>query len=268
MGLAPIRLKPDKYISFFSSYKKASPVLVTDYDGTLAPFVKDREKAFLTPKTRSLLKLINEAGGEVIIVSGRRPEEILDFVGLPLEIWGSHGMEKIDKNGRYYRGKVPEEELKKLDDFSSQLAYFPRGSVEKKPSGIALHWRDRAEVFNMFTEVSEKLISEASEHSLKVVPFNGGMEFVLPYFTKGTTINQISVRFPEATPICYLGDDTTDEDAFREIQNIKSGVGILVSDDQKVSAANVYIYRSEVDIFLDFWLNEQTPKGEGNDAGK
>lgn len=261
MGLAPTRLKPDKYISFFSSYKKASPVLVTDYDGTLAPFVQDREKAFLTPKTRSLLKLINEAGGEVIIVSGRRPEEILNFVGLPLEIWGSHGMEKIDKNGRYYRGKVPEEELKKLDDFSSQLAYFPRGSVEKKPSGIALHWRERAEIFDMYMEVSGKLLFEASAHSLKVMPFNGGVEFMLPYFSKGTALSDISIIYQNASPLCYLGDDTTDEDAFREIRNIKSGVGVLVSNGEKESAAKVYISRKDVDNFLDFWLNELTPKG-------
>ena len=266
MGLAPTRLEPDKYSSFFSSYKKASPLLVTDYDGTLAPFVKDREKAFLPPKTKILMGSILEAGGEVIIVSGRRPEEILDFVGLPLEIWGCHGMEKIDKNGRYSRGTVPEEELKKLDGFASQLAYFPRGTVEKKPSGIALHWREKPQVFNIYTEVCEKLISEAREHSLKVVPFNGGMEFILPYFTKGSAINEISAINPVSSPICYLGDDTTDEDAFEEIQKLKSGVGILISDGPKVSAANVYFSINNVDLFLDFWLNEMTPRGEGDNV--
>ena len=266
MGLAPILLKASQYSSFFSPYKKVSPLLVTDYDGTLAPFVKDREKAFLPPKIKFLLESISQTGGEVIIVSGRRPEEILSFVGLPLEIWGCHGMEKIDKNGRYSRGKVPEEELKKLDDFSSQLAYFPRGTVEKKPSGIALHWRERAEIFNMYTEVREKLLSEAYDHSLIVIPFNGGMEFVLPYFTKGTAIKEICEHYPDASPICYLGDDTTDEDAFGEIKKIKSGVGILVSDVPKASAANACICGNEIDLFLNFWLNEMTPKGEGYDV--
>ncbi|NLD06358.1 MAG: trehalose-phosphatase [Synergistaceae bacterium] len=261
MGITPIRLEPDKYISFFSSYKKSLPLLVTDYDGTLTPFVKEREKASLSPKTKSLLKSICEAGGDVIIVSGRKPEEINDFVGLPLEIWGCHGMEKIDRKGRSTRGYIPEEELKKLDDFSSQLNYFPRGSVEKKPSGIALHWRDRADIFDMYMEVSDKLLSEASANSLKVMSFNGGVEFILPYFTKGTAIIDISIIYQKASPLCYLGDDTTDEDAFKEVKKIKSGVGILVSDDEKESAADVYISRSEVDLFLDFWLNELTPKG-------
>jgi len=261
MGIAPPRLEPDKYISFFSSYKKASPLLVTDYDGTLTPFVKDREKAFLTPNTRSLLKSIIEAGGEVIIVSGRKPEEIYDFIEIPFEIWGCHGMERIDKYGRSTRGYIPEEDLKKLDNFSSQLDYFPRGSVEKKPSGIALHWRERAEIFDMYMEVSGKLLSEASAHSLKVMPFNGGVEFMLPYFSKGTALSDISIIYQNASPLCYMGDDTTDEDAFRVIRNIKSGVGVLVSNDEKESAANVYISRKEVDNFLDFWLNELTPKG-------
>ncbi len=262
MGLIPIRLEPDKYLSFFSSCRKASPLLVTDYDGTLAPFVKERDMALIPPKTKSLLKSICDAGGEVIIVSGRRPEEIYEFVGLPLEIWGCHGMEKIDRKGRSSKGYIPEEELKKLDDFSSELGYFPRGSVEKKPSGIALHWRDREEIFDMYMEVCDKLISEASERSLKVMPFNGGVEFILPYFNKGTAIKEISTLYPDASPICYLGDDTTDEDAFKEIRKIKSGVGILVSDDKKTSDANVSISRKEVDFFLDFWLNEMTPRGE------
>lgn len=259
--MTPVRLEPDKYLSFFSSYRKASPLLVTDYDGTLAPFVKEREKAFLTPKTKSLLKLIFEAGGEIIIVSGRKPEEIYDFVGIPFEIWGCHGMEKIDKNGRSSRGYIPEEELKKLDIFSSQLDYFSRGSVEKKPSGIALHWREKPEIFDMYKEVSAKLLSEASLHSLKVMPFNGGIEFMLPYFSKGTVISDILNVHQKVSPFCYLGDDTTDEDAFWEIRKIKSGVGILISDDEKMSAANAYISRIEVDHFLDFWLKELTPKG-------
>ena len=133
MGLMPARLAPDKFLSFFSPWGKSSPLLLTDYDGTLTPFVKEREKAFLPPKTKFLLKSICEAGGEVIIVSGRKPEEIYDFIELPLEIWGCHGMERIDKYGRSTRGYIPEEDLKKLDNFSSQLNYFPRGSVEKKP---------------------------------------------------------------------------------------------------------------------------------------
>ena len=261
MGIAPTRLEPGEYSSFFSSYKKASTLLVSDYDGTLAPFAREREKAFLTPKTRSLLKSISEAGGEVIIVSGRKPEEIYDFIELPLEIWGCHGMERIDKYGRSTRGYIPEEDLKKLDDFSSQLDYFPRGSVEKKPSGIALHWRERAEIFDMYMEVSGKLLFEASAHSLKVMPFNGGVEFMLPYFSKGTALSDISIIYQNASPLCYLGDDTTDEDAFREIRNIKSGVGVLVSNGEKESAAKVYISRKDVDNFLDFWLNELTPKG-------
>lgn len=266
--MTPFRLEPDNFISYFSSYKKVSPVLVADYDGTLAPFVKEREKSFLTPKTKSLLKLIYEAGGEIIIVSGRKPEEIYDFVELPIEIWGCHGMERLSKNGISTRGYIPEEELKKLDNFLPQLDYFPRGSVEKKPSGIALHWRERAEIFDMYMEVSDKLLCEASLHSLKVMPFNGGVEFMLPYFSKGTALSDISNIYQKVSPFCYMGDDTTDEDAFLEIRKIKSGVGILISDDEKVSAANVYISRIEVDLFLDFWLKELTPKGGCRHAGR
>lgn len=266
--MTPVRLGPDKYLSFFFSYKKESPLLVTDYDGTLAPFVKERQKAYLPPKTKFILKSICEAGGEVIIVSGRKPEEIYDFIGLPLEIWGCHGMERIDKFGRSTRGYIPEEELKKLDNFLSQLDYFPRGSVEKKPSGIALHWRERPEIFDMYKEVAVQLLSEASLHSLKVMPFNGGVEFMLPYFSKGTALSDISNIYQKVSPFCYMGDDTTDEDAFLEIRKIDSGVGILISDDEKVSAANVYISRIEVDHFLNFWLKELTPKGGCRHAGR
>ncbi|MDD4160813.1 MAG: trehalose-phosphatase [Synergistaceae bacterium] len=245
-------------------------MFVTDYDGTLAPFVKEREKAFLAPATRSLLKSICDAGGKIIIVSGRKTEEIYDFVGIPVEIWGCHGMEKRDKNGRTARMYIPEEMLKKLDDFSSLLTSFlcKAKAVEKKPCGIALHWRDRPEILDMYAQISGRLISEAYAHSLKVLPFNGGVEFMLPCFTKGTALTEIMANHHDSSPLCYLGDDTTDEDAFEEIQKVSYGIGILVSNKNKSSSANVYIQKAEVDLFLDFWLNEITVKGGADHVNK
>lgn len=260
MDIAPFRLRPEEYASFFSQYASVSPLLVTDYDGTLAPFRKERLKAFPEPKTQSLLKSICDSNARLVVLSGRGSEEVFKLLSLPVEIWGCHGMERRSVSGEIIRIDVPKEAVEKLERFSLLFDVFPKSSVERKPSGIALHWRDNESNLEMYKKISGEIISSAKENALRVISFDGGIEFMLSFFSKGTALQNICNDNKDSRPICYLGDDITDEDAFKTIKNIAGGVGILVFERERESAADISIHNSEINKFLEFWLNNMAVK--------
>ena len=101
---------------FFSLLKNAEDrILMLDYDGTLAPFVQDRNKAYPYPKAAGIVnRILVDNSCRVIIVSGRTIDDLLNlikFESMP-EIWGSHGYENQLPGGNRFTetisGKVKE----------------------------------------------------------------------------------------------------------------------------------------------------------------
>src|SRR5437667_30048 len=85
------------YNDFFRSLTAAKQgVLMLDYDGTVAPFSRDRRHASPYPGiSESLAEIMRTGGTRLIIVSGRSARDIPRLLGIqpPPEIWGSHGVE-------------------------------------------------------------------------------------------------------------------------------------------------------------------------------
>ncbi|MGH9599030.1 MAG: hypothetical protein ACRD27_04155, partial [Terracidiphilus sp.] len=76
--------------------RSARPLLLLDYDGTLAPFRVDRFRARPWAGARELLAQIGRRGRtRMVVVSGRPAGEIAPLLELdpPLETWGLHGVE-------------------------------------------------------------------------------------------------------------------------------------------------------------------------------
>ena len=81
--------------NFFSSLRSAqAPLLLLDYDGTLADFRVDRFTARPWSGIRELLtKIQNDGRTELRVITGRPANEINPLLQLPspLEVWGLHG---------------------------------------------------------------------------------------------------------------------------------------------------------------------------------
>ncbi|MEA1990932.1 MAG: hypothetical protein U9N58_01855 [Thermodesulfobacteriota bacterium] len=78
--------------------------LLLDYDGTLAPFRVERDKAVPYFGVRKILEKIIATGGcRGVVISGRSVEDLLPLLGLqiPPEIWGAHGKERFCADGAY-----------------------------------------------------------------------------------------------------------------------------------------------------------------------
>jgi trehalose-phosphatase len=235
--------------------------LLLDYDGTLAPFQVEPDKAQPYPGIRKVLNRIMQLPDfQLIIISGRWTKDLLPLLQLEKqpEIWGSHGLERLKADGTYEVVAMDEEALGGLvaaDEWIESVGLSTR--CEKKPGCLALHWRGLAEeaVQEIRNRVEPKwsMLSEAWNLSLK--EFDGGLELRVPARNKGDAVSTILQEVGRDTIAAYLGDDLTDEDAFEAIKG--RGLGVLVREELRPTAADLWIKPpDELLVFLESWLPE------------
>jgi trehalose-phosphatase len=122
-----------------------APVLMLDYDGTLAPFRVNRDEAVPYPGVVGRLeRLVREAGTRLIIVTGRSIAVLKRLIDLPkgVEVWGGHGAERLLPHGTL---EVVELDPEVIELFETARQWAEENGlgrqVETKPTGLALHWR-------------------------------------------------------------------------------------------------------------------------------
>src|SRR5262245_19093198 len=131
---------------FFRELSAArSRALVLDYDGTLAPFCRNRHNATPYPGVPDLLRRIMHCcDTRLVIVSGRAAHEVPPLLGLrpAPEVWGTNGVEKIHYGGLYEELPVDEDALQVLAQAETRLEAAGLGRyIEVKLAAVALHWR-------------------------------------------------------------------------------------------------------------------------------
>jgi trehalose 6-phosphate phosphatase len=237
-----------------------SSSLLLDYDGTLAPFQIDRHCAYPYPEVLPLLESILKSGrSRVVVITGRSIEEVEPLLG-PLrgiEIWGSHGLEHRLANGTYRQIAIDPETTALLAQAEAWLtaAGFAQ-RTEVKPGGIAVHWRGMtdAQIDRMRECTREGLSVFADRSRLKLLGFEGGLELRLAYPNKGDAVTSILSDLDRENPVVYLGDDLTDEDAFRALHS--RGLGILVRREFRETSAQLWLRPpDELIDFLQQWLS-------------
>jgi len=253
-------LKPEFNLDIFFSLMATSKsrALLLDYDGTLAPFRVDRAQAFPYPGITDILDRIIEAGNcRLAIISGRPVSEVTSLLSLKRipETWGSHGWERLLPDGEYLTFKLDikmENGLRQAHEWLIRNRHGDR--IDIKHGCLALHWR------GLNIAMAEKIKHSALEiwnpiakdSGLIITEFNGGIEIKAPGRNKGTAVNTIKSEIGSGV-IAYLGDDLTDEDAFKALGD--TGLGVLVSERLRPSKADLWLTPpDELIIFLKRWL--------------
>ncbi len=216
-------------------------VFFLDYDGTLTPIVERPELAIISEEMRDLVKQLSKKH-TVSIVSGRMREDVQNLVKIDdLFYAGSHGFDIAGKDFSmvepHVKGFLPLIE-KVTQELKKTIGNIKGVLVEEKKFSVAAHYRlvDNTEVY-----LIEKAVNEIIKDNSNLRILSGKKVFeILPDidWDKGRAIRWImqalKVNWQEAS-IIYIGDDTTDEFAFRAIRT--RGTGILVSDVTKISTA-------------------------------
>lgn len=243
-------------------------VLMLDYDGTLAPFVRDRMNAKLYPGVAGrLLHLAAAPRTRLVLVSGRPARDFASLLpsDLHVEIWGSHAREHISADGRTTALPLSPAQQQALDYLESELLRHNLGTlIEKKVGSLAIHTRGLAESdAERITALVHNIYNALSAHSvnpgLEILSFDGGIEVRGTGCSKATAVEIVLRDEPPRIPAAYLGDDQTDEDAFAALAARAPGspsLRVLVRPEPRPSAADLWLTPpDELLAFLDRWLS-------------
>lgn len=245
--------------SFFDRLRHASVrLLLLDYDGTLAPFTLDRMQAFPYGEIPEIISRIMAANTRVVLISGRSARELLFLSGIhpQPEIWGSHGAERLFADGSYEVDAPDAEHRLALQ--TARRAFINAGltdRIEAKPGSIAVHWRGLSSAQQHATETEVRRICEplVRQHRLELLRFDGGLELRVPGKNKGDAVETILSESGQDVAAAYLGDDQTDENAFRAIK--RRGLAVLVRPEPRPTSADVWLRPPEELVrFLRDWL--------------
>ena len=248
-------------LAFLEKVRRAPErVLMLDYDGTLAPFHVDPARAVPYPEVSMVLGEIIAAGGtRVVIVSGRPADEVPPLLGIEKrpEIWGSHGWERLFPDGRRVVEQAGAEARAALADAADRVsALLSEGArLERKLASIALHWRGLDET--VAARIAERAQAGwapiAGRGAVEILRFDGGLELRAVGCNKQYAVKAVLSEAPQESAIAYLGDDITDEDAFRAVG--PRGLSVLVRPQARETAADVWIKPpDELVTFLRHWV--------------
>jgi trehalose 6-phosphate phosphatase len=199
-----------------------APVLVaSDFDGTLAPIVNDPGRALLPDATKAILRSLRTIPKVALaFISGRGLEDLRTHVAIEGAIYaGNHGLEMdgpgilpfVEPNCTAAR---PSLDIA-LSALESQLDEFPGVTLEDKVLSASVHYR-RADPE---LEPPLSLVVHTVAHALSRVVVRRGKQVLelrpAVKWHKGHALHYMAEKLaiPESRTI-YLGDDTTDEDAF------------------------------------------------------
>ncbi|KAL4574772.1 hypothetical protein LXL04_021610 [Taraxacum kok-saghyz] len=261
-------------------------VVFLDYDGTLSPIVSDPECAFMSDQMRTAVRDVSNHFPTAII-SGRSREKVFDFVKLKTVYYsGSHGMDTMGpapKNVVYdnkYLQKISDNEgndfivFQPARDFLSAIEKFSdtwhaqmlreikerteniKGVViEDNRFCLSVHYRHvKNEDYKKLEEELELLLVKNPGFHItkgnKVLELRPSIGWnkgdALKYLLDTLGFHKSSDVFP-----IYIGDDTTDEDAFKVLREGGEGYPVIVSSSPRETVATHSLRNpSEVQSFL------------------
>jgi trehalose-phosphatase len=233
-------------------------LLFLDYDGTLTPIVSKPSLAKLTKSQKTFLKKLSKARHLMVaIVSGRKLSELRKLVGVSGFYYaGNHGFEISGPKTKLTHPKALAAKPI-LNKIKKELKAKTRGIkgvlVEDKTLTLSLHYRlvknrDLGKLKRIFQATIKPYLKKKKirvTHGKKVFEVRPNVDW-----HKGKAVlwfMQKLAKGKKITPI-YIGDDTTDEDAFKALR--KQGETIRVGKTKKTHAQHVINNVNEVYRFL------------------
>ncbi|KAL5572090.1 hypothetical protein UlMin_021687 [Ulmus minor] len=258
----------DSFDEMMSKAKENDMAVFLDYDGTLSPIVEDPEKAFMTDAMRAAVREVGMCF-PTAVVSGRGKEKVYQFVQLKNVYYaGSHGMDistplgSSKYNGHKHETKGVDDKGNEVVNFCPAQEFLPtiqeilkalrekiksiRGSmVEDNKFCISVHYRRVNEQdVDTLKEIVEKFMQDYSNFKIsggkKVMEIRPKIDW-----DKGQALQYLldTLGFSSSKDVLpiYIGDDRTDEDAFKVIQKMGRGFPIIVSSTPKQTKVKSFL---------------------------
>lgn len=244
----PTPLDAKRSAAILEDLKGKRVYLFLDYDGTLTPIVNDPSRAYLPERMRNLLVNLAPSCAKVAIVTGRALRSLRTLTalpedesgGLPLLLAASHGFHIVGGSGTIQH-QVGAQYIPKLREAAIGIGRALSGvegvMFEDNDFAISVHFRNATDPW------AEEAVETAIQTVLSGYP--------CLRVTRGKAVRELRVNVhwdkgkavawllqsmgvdPISDPsvrVLYLGDDVTDEDAFKFLRMLPRSLGLLVSD--------------------------------------
>jgi trehalose 6-phosphate phosphatase len=199
--------------------------LFLDFDGTLTPIVPDPAEADLNPAVRETLQgLAGRGGVNVAVISGRALADLQRRVAVDGIVYaGNHGLEIAGRHIKFVEPVAVARRqllLSVSKELARRLNSFPGAGVEFKELSLSVHYRQASSDYAPQIESAVRETVAATEPFLQLNPGDKVWD-VLPRtgWHKGSASAWIYERLTAGSGlVIYIGDDRTDEDAFRRFR--------------------------------------------------
>ncbi len=201
------------------------PALFLDYDGTLVPLRPIPGQARLTAGRLEILGRL-AARYPVAVVSGRSLDDLSNKIGLPdLLLAGNHGLEIRRGEARWIHPQAararPALEIL-LANIRPALSTIPRILIEDKRLTLSIHYRRSP--WGSGAKIGRLLRRHLAGRERDLVLIKGKKVYEIRpagVWNKGkATLRILQTAVPAGALPIYIGDDQTDEDAFRILSPI------------------------------------------------
>ncbi len=211
-----------------------SPLLIaSDYDGVLAPIVDDPAAAFPDMIALGSLEALGRSSPSThaVAISGRSLATLRALTGdrADITLVGTHGAEEAEADTPLDLARQVTELQNALTGLAKQ---YPGAEVEHKPIGAAFHYRHVVAK----GAAAAGALQVAAAAGARTIPGKMVVECIFGDANKGVAIERLRNRFGAAA-VVYLGDDTTDEDAFAVLGD--GDVGIKVGPGETLARYRV-----------------------------
>jgi trehalose 6-phosphate phosphatase len=218
-----------------------------DFDGTLSHLVEHPSAARPVPGAVEVLDALGTLPRTTAaVLSGRNLTSLVGVAAMPehVVLVGSHGTE-------YAPGVISDlgpEQRSLLDDLvdacEAIVASVPGGFVEVKPASVAVHVRNVSQ--ELAPEVLEAVRSgPATRPTVQVTEGKSVIELAVVRGGKGAALDTLRER-TRASATVFIGDDVTDEDAFRALR--VGDVGVKVGEGPTAARWRVHDPIQVVDL--------------------
>ena len=127
--------------------------------------------------------------------------------------------------------------------------------IEARAGAVSVHWRglQPAQILDVRTKAYNIFTPHTFHTGLLVADFEGGVELRLRSANKGDVVRTVLNEVSPDVPMAYLGDDKTDEEAFRVLNG--RGLTVLVRPKHRFTAAQTWLRPPEELVhFLTTWI--------------
>jgi trehalose 6-phosphate phosphatase len=253
IGLKMLSSALDNFEEILNLKNKNELLIFLDYDGTLSPIVEKPDMAVIDDERRRVIQQVSEKY-ITSIVSGRAKLDVKKRVNIDSCYYaGSHGFDistPFKQDFTFADEFVPI--LKEIyNELCLELENFEGVILENNIFTLSVHYRlARNEDFTEIEKIVKSKLTEKTKltQGKMVFEFRPNIEW-----NKGKAVLKLLEMMNKSSNIfcIYIGDDKTDEDAFKALKEEGIGIGIFVGSKTSNTEASFYLKDpNEVEKFL------------------